>query len=66
MVERRRSLPLRATGESPWMEGIVTSMTNAAPDLSIVVPSYNEEARLPGTLEKNRTIHSRSRGRTQK
>lgn len=34
------------------MEGSVTSMTNAAPDLSIVVPSYNEEARLPGTLEK--------------
>ena len=34
------------------MEGSVTSMTNAAPDLSIVVPSYNEEARLPGTLGK--------------
>ena len=34
------------------MEGSVTSMTNAAPELSIVVPSYNEEARLPGTLEK--------------
>ena len=27
-------------------------MTNAVPDLSIVVPSYNEEARLPGTLER--------------
>ena len=34
------------------MEGSVTSMTNAAPELSIVVPSYNEETRLPGTLEK--------------
>ncbi len=27
-------------------------MSNSAPDLSIVVPSYNEEARLPDTLEK--------------
>ena len=27
-------------------------MTNETPDLSIVVPSYNEEARLPGTLKK--------------
>ncbi len=27
-------------------------MNNSAPDLSIIVPSYNEEARLPGSLEK--------------
>jgi glycosyltransferase involved in cell wall biosynthesis len=27
-------------------------MSNPAPELSIVIPSYNEEARLPGTLER--------------
>lgn len=27
-------------------------MSNSSPDLSIIIPSYNEEARLPGSLEK--------------
>jgi dolichyl-phosphate beta-glucosyltransferase len=27
-------------------------MSNAAPELSIIIPSYNEEARLPATLER--------------
>ena len=30
-------------------------MSSAAPDLSIVIPSYNEELRLPATLEQIRT-----------
>ncbi len=45
-------MPLCAAGGPTWMEGFVTSMNNTAPELSIIVPSYNEEARLPGTLER--------------
>jgi dolichyl-phosphate beta-glucosyltransferase len=34
------------------MEGTAGTMSAAAPDLSIVIPSYNEELRLPATLEQ--------------
>jgi glycosyltransferase involved in cell wall biosynthesis len=34
------------------MEGTSGAMTAAAPDLSIIIPSYNEELRLPATLEQ--------------
>jgi glycosyltransferase involved in cell wall biosynthesis len=34
------------------MEGTAGAMSSAAPDLSIVIPSYNEELRLPATLEQ--------------
>jgi glycosyltransferase involved in cell wall biosynthesis len=34
------------------MEGTTGTMSSAAPDLSIVIPSYNEELRLPATLER--------------
>jgi dolichyl-phosphate beta-glucosyltransferase len=34
------------------LEGILVSMSAAAPDLSIVIPSYNEELRLPVTLSR--------------
>jgi dolichyl-phosphate beta-glucosyltransferase len=33
------------------MEGTALAMSTASPDLSIVIPSYNEELRLPATLE---------------
>lgn len=33
------------------MEGFVTPMGTTAPELSIIIPSFNEEARLPATLE---------------
>jgi glycosyltransferase involved in cell wall biosynthesis len=45
-------MPLCAAGWPARMEGFVTPMNTTALELSIVVPSYNEEARLPGTLEK--------------
>ena len=34
------------------MEGAAGTMSSALPDLSIVIPSYNEELRLPATLER--------------
>lgn len=34
------------------MEGAAGSMSPAHPDLSIVIPAYNEELRLPATLER--------------
>jgi dolichyl-phosphate beta-glucosyltransferase len=34
------------------MEGTARTMSSADPDLSIVIPSYNEELRLPATLER--------------
>ena len=34
------------------MEGIAGTMSATAPELSIIIPSYNEEARLPATLER--------------
>jgi dolichyl-phosphate beta-glucosyltransferase len=38
-------------------------MSNATPELSIIIPSYNEEARLPATLERVAAYIARS-GRT--
>jgi len=35
----------------PWLAGNFLTMSRAAPDLSIIIPSYNEELRLPATLE---------------
>jgi dolichyl-phosphate beta-glucosyltransferase len=34
------------------LEGIAGAMSTTAPELSIIIPSYNEEARLPATLER--------------
>jgi glycosyltransferase involved in cell wall biosynthesis len=34
------------------MEARLNSMNSSTPDLSIIVPAYNEEARLPGSLGK--------------
>jgi dolichyl-phosphate beta-glucosyltransferase len=45
-------LPFRAVAWPPRMEDFLALPTNSAPDLSIVIPSYNEESRLPGSLEK--------------
>jgi glycosyltransferase involved in cell wall biosynthesis len=34
------------------MEGTASAMSSSEPDLAIVIPSYNEELRLPATLER--------------
>src|SRR5258707_15445347 len=36
----------------PWLAGTFLTMSSAAPDLSIIIPSYNEELRLPATLDR--------------
>jgi len=44
-------MPLRALAGTLRLERLGTLVTNA-PELSIVIPSYNEELRLPASLEK--------------
>src|SRR5216683_4435960 len=36
----------------PWLAGSPFEMNPSSPDLSIIIPSYNEESRLPATLER--------------
>jgi glycosyltransferase involved in cell wall biosynthesis len=45
-------LPVRSARRPPWLEGTAGAMSSAVPELSIIIPSYNEEARLPTTLER--------------
>jgi len=49
MLEGCRFVP---AGRLPWLAGTFLTMSTAATDLSIIIPSYNEEARLPETLER--------------
>lgn len=42
-------MPFRAARRPIWLEGLGTV---SAPQLSIVIPAFNEEQRLPATLEK--------------
>jgi glycosyltransferase involved in cell wall biosynthesis len=44
-------VPVRTADRTTRLEGLETLVT-AAPELSIVIPSFNEELRLPGSLEK--------------
>src|SRR5713101_8374898 len=36
----------------PWLAGSPFEMNPSSPDLSIIIPSYNEELRLPATLDR--------------
>src|SRR6266852_5656381 len=36
----------------PWLAGSPFEMNPSSPDLSIIIPSYNEESRLPATLDR--------------
>jgi glycosyltransferase involved in cell wall biosynthesis len=40
-------------------------MSSSSPDLSIIIPSYNEELRLPGTLDRIATYLQRSQDATE-
>jgi len=55
--ERKRTLPVRAPPGSPRLEGRVDLMSDSVPELSIIIPSFNEELRLPATLEKIARYH---------
>ena len=44
-------MPLRAVAWPPRLEGVGNPLITA-PELSIIVPSFNEEQRLPASLEK--------------
>ena len=45
-------MPICSFGWLPWMERTTGAMSSTDPEISIVIPSYNEELRLPVTLEK--------------
>src|SRR5260370_19226329 len=45
-------MPICAPRRIPWLAGTFLTMSSTGPDLSIIIPSYNEELRLPDTLER--------------
>src|ERR1700719_5209910 len=45
-------MPVCAPRRLPRLAGTVVTMSSTVPDLSIIIPSYNEESRLPATLER--------------
>jgi len=47
-----RALPVRSALGSTRLEGILGVMSPAPPELSIVIPAFNEELRLPETLSR--------------
>jgi dolichyl-phosphate beta-glucosyltransferase len=47
------------------MEGTAGAMSSAVPDLSIVIPAFNEELRLPDTLERIATYLPKLGGETE-
>jgi dolichyl-phosphate beta-glucosyltransferase len=53
------------TSWAPSSVEVASPMNPATPDLSIIVPSYNEEPRLPGTLEQIATYIAASRRETE-
>src|SRR6202162_2691344 len=45
-------MPICAPRRLPRLAGTFVAMSATVPDLSIIIPSYNEEVRLPATLER--------------
>src|SRR5437016_12317856 len=45
-------MPICTPRGLPRLAGTFVTMSSTAPDLSIIIPSYNEESRLPATLER--------------
>src|SRR6267154_2715465 len=45
-------MPICAPRRLPRLAGTFVTMSSTVPDLSIIIPSYNEESRLPATLER--------------
>src|SRR5208283_5552222 len=64
-LRTKRTLPLRAPPGAPRLEGRVDLMSDSAPELSIIIPSFNEELRLSSTLEKIARYVERERRSTE-
>src|SRR5260370_12887371 len=45
-------LPICTPRRLPWLAGTSQTMSARVPDISIIIPAYNEELRLPATLER--------------
>src|SRR5437667_9710850 len=45
-------MPICAPRWLPRLAGTFVTMSSTVPDLSIIIPSYNEESRLPATIER--------------
>src|SRR6266403_2169358 len=45
-------MPICAPRRLPRLAGTFVTMSSTVPDLSIIIPSYNEDSRLPATLER--------------
>src|SRR5258708_35698420 len=52
MQDCTSGMPICPARRLPWLAGSPFEMSSSSPNLSIIIPSYNEESRLPATLDR--------------